>query len=355
MNNRQTILVTGGAGFIGSALIRQFLSETDAHIVNVDKLTYAGNLETLASVAHLERYSFEQVDVSDDAAMHRLFQRYAPDAVMHLAAESHVDRSIDGPADFIRTNIVGTAVLLEVARNYLKVKGRDKRDVFRFFHVSTDEVYGSVRDGERFTESSPHRPNSPYAASKASADHLVRAWHRTYNLPVIITNCGNNYGPFQFPEKLVPLMIATALAEKPLPVYGDGQNVRDWIYVGDHCTALRQVLAKGRVGETYLIGANSPVTNLDLVHRLCSLLDERQPRHNGKRYAELISFVSDRPGHDHGYALNTEKVVREIGWRPAESLDSGLRKTVDWYLQNQRWYEGLMRSRYRGERLGTQL
>jgi dTDP-glucose 4,6-dehydratase len=345
-------MVTGGAGFIGSTLIKQLLRDTGDAVVNVDNLTYAGNLDSLTDISNSPRYRFERADICDLATMRSLFARYRPGAVMHLAAESHVDRSIDGPAAFIQTNIVGTSVLLEAAREYWKDMPSASRDRFRLVHVSTDEVYGSIDGEERFTEASPYRPTSPYAASKASADHLARAWQKTYGLPVLITNCGNNYGPFQFPEKLIPLMLFSAIEEKPLPVYGDGQNVRDWIFVEDHCAALCRVLEKGSVGETYLIGADSRVNNLQLVEMLCQLLDELVPRRDGKRYRELISFVEDRPGHDRRYALDPQKVQRELDWRPTESFSSGLRKTVQWYLNNRDWCNRVMGDRYRGGRLG---
>ena len=355
MPEHGTILVTGGAGFIGSTLIKQVLHETQSRIVNVDKLTYAGNLETLAEIVASPRYRFDQLDICDGRTLRHVFQETQPDAVMHLAAESHVDRSIDVPADFIQTNIVGTSVLLDVVRDYLKGVAPGKRSAFRFHHVSTDEVYGSLGSQGQFTETSSYQPNSPYAASKASADHLVRAWHKTYGLPVLITNCGNNYGPYQYPEKLIPLMILNALEERPLPVYGDGKNRRDWIHVEDHCRALRRVLDAGTVGETYLIGAECELTNLDLVQRLCRLLDELQPRRAGKSYQDLISFVEDRPGHDRRYALDPARLRRELGWTPRESADSGLRITVQWYLANRDWCRRVMQGRYGGERLGVRL
>lgn len=355
MAAHHTILITGGAGFIGSTLIKQLLRETDDSVVNVDKLTYAGNLESLSAVSDLKRYHFERADISDADRMRRLFEQYQPDAVMHLAAESHVDRSIDGPADFVQTNVMGTSVMLEVVRDYLKRMSPIKRDAFRFLQVSTDEVYGSLEPHGIFTESSPYRPNSPYAATKAAADHLARAWHETYGLSVLITNCGNNYGPFQYPEKLIPLIILSALEEKPLPVYGDGQNVRDWIYVEDHCRALRGVLHAGTVGDTYLIGANSRLTNLELVEKLCTLLDELEPRKRGGRYRQLISLVDDRPGHDRRYALDSAKIRRGLGWVPQENFDSGLRKTVRWYLENPDWCQRVAESRYRGGRLGLRV
>ena len=353
MTARNTILVTGGAGFIGSTLIKQLLQQSDCIVINVDKLTYAGNLESLESVSASARYRFEHADIKDYATMRRVFQQYQPDAVMHLAAESHVDRSIDGPSEFIQTNIVGTSVLLEVVRDYLKSAAPPgKRKGFRFHHISTDEVYGSLGPNEYFSESSPYRPNSPYSASKAAADHLVRAWHETYELPVIITNCGNNYGPYQYPEKLIPLMILNALEEKPLPVYGDGQNMRDWIYVEDHCLALRQVLEAGEIGETYLIGADTCLSNLELLEKLCGLLDELHPRGSGASHRDLITFVDDRSGHDRRYALDTQKIRCELEWRPRETIEGGLRKSVMWYMANQEWCRRVTEGFYRRERLG---
>jgi dTDP-glucose 4,6-dehydratase len=355
MTFHNTILVTGGAGFIGSTLIKQLLQQSGCRIVNVDKLTYAGNLESLESVSASVNYRFERADIKDHSTMRRLFQQHQPDAVMHLAAESHVDRSIDGPAEFIQTNIVGTSVLLEVAREYLRTMSVKKRDAFRFHHISTDEVYGSLGSNELFTETSPYRPNSPYSASKAAADHLVRAWHETYELPVIITNCGNNYGPYQYPEKLIPLMILNALEEKPLPVYGDGLNMRDWIYVEDHCQALRRVLAAGEIGETYLIGADTCLSNLELLDKLCQLLDELHPRRSGGSHRDLITFVHDRSGHDRRYALDTRKIRRELDWRPSEAIDAGLRKTVVWFMANREWCRRVTEGFYGRERLGNRL
>jgi len=349
-----TILITGGAGFIGSTLVKQFIDETDCRVVNIDKLTYAGNLESLESVWSSPRYFFDRADIADIDAMRQLFTRYKPDAVMHLAAESHVDRSIDGPSPFVQTNIVGTAVLLEVTRDYLKDLSPADRAAFRFHHVSTDEVYGSADPDSYFSEASPYRPNSPYAASKAAADHLVRAWHQTYGLPVVVTNCGNNYGPFQYPEKLIPLMILNALDGKPLPVYGDGKNMRDWIHVDDHCRALRRVLSAGRIGATYLIGANSCLSNLELLDKLCEVLDELQPRRTG-RHRDSIRFVEDRVGHDRRYALDTSRINQELNWRPSESIDAGLRKTVQWYVDNGDWCRRVTTGVYARERLGQRL
>ena len=326
------ILVTGGAGFIGSNFILSTLAASGEAVVNLDKLTYAGKMENLAPLKGDARYVFVQGDICDRALLRRLLARHRPRAILHFAAESHVDRSIEGPADFIQTNVVGTFSLLEEARAWWSVLADAEKAAFRFLQVSTDEVYGSLdASAPAFTESHPFLPNSPYAASKAGADHLVRAYHHTYGLPVLTTNCSNNYGPRQFPEKLIPLMVTQALAGKPLPVYGDGLNVRDWLYVDDHCEAIRLVLAKGRAGETYNIGGASEKTNLDLVHALCALLDEARPRRAG-RYAELIAMVKDRPGHDRRYAIDASRIGRELGWRPRESFESGLRKTVDWYL-----------------------
>jgi len=349
------LLVTGGAGFIGSALIRQLLAEEpSAVVINADKLTYAGNLECLESVSTSPKYYFERVDICDERAIRQLFDRYEPDAVIHLASETHVDRSIDGPSAFMQTNILGTYTLLEAAREYTGGARRSsEKEHFRFLHVSTDEVFGSLGLGGYFKETSRYAPNSPYAASKASADHLVRAWYTTYGLPVLITNCSNNFGPFQFPEKLIPLIILTALEEKPLPVYGDGQNVRDWLYVEDHCRALRRVLAAGRVGESYNIGARAERTTLDVVRELCLILDELQPRQNGRSYQDLIHFVQDRPGHDRRYAIDPTRVTEELGWTPLESFASALRKTVLWYLANLQWCERVRDGSCRGERLGV--
>lgn len=325
------LLVTGGAGFVGSNFVLSTLKATGEPIVNLDKLTYAGNLRNLESLRSDSRHVFVQGDICDRALVKELLEKYQPRAIVHFAAESHVDRSIAGPAAFIQTNVIGTFSLLEEARTYC-----EKQNAFRFVHVSTDEVYGSLApDKAPFTEASPYAPNSPYSASKAAADHLVRAYHRTYGLPTLTTNCSNNYGPYQFPEKLIPLTIANALAGRPLPVYGDGRNVRDWLYVLDHCEALRLVLERGRVGETYNIGGAAERQNIDLVTKICSLLDEAKPRPMGK-YAELISFVKDRPGHDRRYAIDCSKIARELGWRPRENFDSGLAKTVRWYVERRR-------------------
>ena len=346
------ILVTGGAGFIGSAVIRHLIGHTDASVVNVDALTYAGNLSTLEPVASNSRYHFEHADICDAEAVHRLFDKYQPDAVMHLAAESHVDRSIDGPAAFITTNVVGTYILLEAARKHWNELAADKKAAFRFHHISTDEVYGSLGETGFFTEETPYDPSSPYSASKASSDHLVRAWHRTYGLPTVVTNCSNNYGPYQYPEKLIPLMIQNGLRGKPLPIYGKGDNVRDWLYVDDHARALVTVLRQGKVGETYNIGGHNEKTNLDVVHTLCDLLDELVPGSDHRPHKSLINFVTDRPGHDHRYAIDAGKIERELGWKPEETFETGLRKTVQWYLANQAWCEKAVADRYSGERLG---
>jgi dTDP-glucose 4,6-dehydratase len=327
------LLVTGGAGFIGSNFVLSTLAATGETIVNLDKLTYAGNLKNLAAIAGDVRHVFVRGDICDRALLRGLLAEHRPRALLHFAAESHVDRSIDGPAEFVQTNVVGTFSLLEEARAWWATLAGAEKENFRFLHVSTDEVYGSLEaQAPAFTEKNPYAPNSPYAASKAASDHLVRAYHHTYSLPVVTTNCSNNYGPHQFPEKLIPLMIAQALAGQPLPVYGDGENVRDWLYVLDHCEAVRLVLAKGRPGETYNVGGNSEKKNLDLVHILCALMDEARPRKGG-RYADLIAMVKDRPGHDRRYAIDASKIERELGWRPRESLESGLRKTVNWYIE----------------------
>ncbi len=348
------LLVTGGAGFIGSAFVRQVITEdSGAVVINVDNLTYAGNLESLEAVTHSPRHYFERVDICDAKAILQLFRRHQPDAVIHLAAETHVDRSIDGPAAFIQTNIIGTYTLLETAREYWTTLRGAAKAHFRFLHVSTDEVFGSLGATGRFDEASPYYPSSPYAASKASADHLVRAWHKTYDLPVLLTHCSNNFGPFQFPEKLIPLMILTALEEKRLPVYGDGQNVRDWLYVEDHCRAIRRVLAAGRIGESYNIGARNERSNLEVVNQLCLLLDELRPRENNQSYRDLIAFVLDRPGHDRRYAIDPAKITEEPGWAPRESFESALRKTVTWYLSNLPWCERVRNGSYQGERLGV--
>ncbi|MBJ3816283.1 dTDP-glucose 4,6-dehydratase [Shimwellia pseudoproteus] len=351
----RTILVTGGAGFIGSAVVRHIINHTTDAVVVVDKLTYAGNLASLAPVAGDPRYSFEKADICDAPAMARIFARYRPDVVMHLAAESHVDRSIDGPAAFIETNIVGTYVLLEAARYYWHGLSNAAKAAFRFHHISTDEVYGDLHGKDDFfTETTAYEPSSPYSASKASSDHLVRAWMRTYGLPTLVTNCSNNYGPYHFPEKLIPLMILNALAGKPLPVYGDGSQVRDWLYVEDHARALYLVATTGAAGETWNIGGHNERTNLEVVKTLCALLETLVPQKPAgiAHYQDLITFVADRPGHDLRYAIDASKIERELGWRPQETFDSGMAKTVAWYLAHQDWWQQVLDGSYRGERLG---
>jgi len=332
------ILVTGGAGFIGSAVIRHIISDTADSVVNVDKLTYAGNLESLIDVCQSPRYAFEHVDICDRAAIDRVLREHQPDAIMHLAAESHVDRSISGPSEFIQTNIIGTYVLLEAARHYWATLDEARKPGFRFHHISTDEVYGDLEGPEElFTETTPYQPSSPYSASKASSDHLVRAWARTYGLPTLVTNCSNNYGPYHFPEKLIPLIILNALEGKPLPVYGKGDQVRDWLYVEDHARALYKVVTEGVVGQTYNIGGHNEKQNIEVVRTLCALLDELRPGSPYRPHAELISYVQDRPGHDQRYAIDASKIQRELGWVPEETFESGIRKTVEWYLNNTEW------------------
>ncbi|MBT2801099.1 dTDP-glucose 4,6-dehydratase [Halomonas sp. ISL-56] len=394
--NPKTFLITGGAGFIGSAVVRELIQNTAHHVVNVDKLTYAGNLESLASIEANERYTFTQADICDAQAMQQLFKQHQPDVVMHLAAESHVDRSIDGPAEFIQTNVVGTAVLLEAARAYWNSLEGKRRDAFRFHHISTDEVYGDLAEceesgvrseeenspltsGQRahaslFTETTPYAPSSPYSASKASSDHLVRAWQRTYGLPTLVTNCSNNYGPYHFPEKLIPLIILNALAGKPLPVYGDGQQIRDWLYVEDHARALIKVATEGQVGETYNIGGHNEKANIEVVEAICEILDEwvvgeelgvrgsslpltspqgAHPSQAKRSHKDLITFVTDRPGHDVRYAIDASKIERELGWVPEETFETGLRKTVQWYLANETWWKRVQDGSYQGQRLGS--
>lgn len=350
------ILVTGGAGFIGSAVVRHIIQNTQDSVVNVDKLTYAGNLESLTEVAGNPRYAFEQVDICDRAELDRIFAQHRPDAVMHLAAESHVDRSIDSAGKFIQTNIVGTFNLLEAARAYWQQMPSEKHEAFRFHHISTDEVYGDLHGtDDLFTETTPYAPSSPYSASKASSDHLVRAWLRTYGLPTIVTNCSNNYGPYHFPEKLIPLMILNALDGKPLPVYGDGMQIRDWLFVEDHARALYQVVTEGVVGETYNIGGHNEKANIEVVKTICVLLEELVPEKPASvtRYEDLITFVQDRPGHDVRYAIDAAKIGRELGWKPQETFESGIRKTVQWYLDNKTWWQNVLNGSYRLERLGT--
>ncbi|OGB00187.1 MAG: dTDP-glucose 4,6-dehydratase [Burkholderiales bacterium RIFCSPHIGHO2_12_FULL_61_11] len=347
------VVVTGGAGFIGSAVVRYLISDVGADVLTIDKLTYAGQLASLADVLHHRRHSFKRADITDAAAMQKIFAGFRPDGVLHLAAESHVDRSIDGPADFIQTNIVGTYTLLEAARGYWEGLGGDRGDDFRFLHVSTDEVYGSLGPSGRFTEATRYDPRSPYSASKAASDHLVRAWYHTYGLPTLVSNCSNNYGPRQFPEKLIPLFILNAAEGKPLPVYGAGLNIRDWLYVDDHARALALMFAKGRPGETYNVGGAEERTNIDLAHTLCSILDEALPTSPFRPHADLLQLVADRPGHDQRYAVDFTKLERDFGWRPTVCLEDGLRLTVEWYLSNQSWWEPIRVNAYAGERLGS--
>ncbi len=352
MDSTSVILVTGGAGFIGSAVVRRLVRTTTAVVVNVDKLTYAGNLESLAEIDCDARYHFERADICDGPALNRIFDRYRPTAVMHLAAESHVDRSIDGPGEFINTNVVGTFRMLEATRRFWTSLPPASRGGFRFLHISTDEVFGSLGDDGCFTEATPYAPNSPYSASKAGSDHLVRAWHHTFGIPVITTNCSNNYGPYQFPEKLIPLVTLNALAGKPLPVYGRGDNVRDWLFVEDHADALLTAVDRGNPGDTYIVGGNSQRRNLEVVEAICDLVDEMAPDASIGPRRSLISFVADRPGHDFRYAIDASKVHRELGWRAVDNFESGLRKTVRWYLDHPDWCARVQSGAYRGERLG---
>lgn len=348
------ILITGGAGFIGSAVIRHIINHTEHHVLNIDKLTYAGNLESLAEIEKNPRYFFESLDICNTATVESAFNRFQPNLVMHLAAESHVDRSIDGPANFISTNIVGTYSLLEVARKYWHTLNEADKALFRFHHISTDEVYGDLDNTNAlFTESTPYAPSSPYSASKASSDHLVRAWHRTYGLPIIVTNCSNNYGPYHFPEKLIPLVILNALDGKPLPIYGKGNQIRDWLYVEDHAKALYKVVTQGVIGETYNIGGHNEKQNIEVVTTICRILDELQPRPSGQIYESLITYVKDRPGHDLRYAINATKMQRELNWRPIETFETGIRKTVEWYLENLEWCRRVQDGSYQRERLGV--
>lgn len=349
------LLVTGGAGFIGSTVIRHIILNTQDSVVNLDKLTYAGNLESLYGIDGHERYAFEHVDICNRAELDRVFAEHQPDVVMHLAAESHVDRSIDGPAAFIESNIIGTYTLLEAARNYWNHLEGQRKAAFRFHHISTDEVYGDLEGtNDLFTECTPYAPSSPYSASKASSDHLVRSWLRTYGLPTIVTNCSNNYGPYHFPEKLIPLMILNALEGKELPVYGDGMQIRDWLYVEDHARALYKVVSEGKIGETYNIGGHNEKANIEVVKTLCDLLEELAPNKpaNVEHYADLITFVKNRPGHDARYAIDASKIERELGWKPEETFESGIRKTVEWYLNNREWWCRVLDGSYCRERLG---
>ena len=342
------IFVTGGAGFIGANFVLDWLANTDESVVNIDKLTYAGNLENLSSLQGDSRHTFVQADIGDSATWTRLLAEHKPRAVLNFAAESHVDRSIHGPEDFIQTNVVGTFRLLEAVRAYWNGLEGEAKSGFRFLHVSTDEVYGTLAPTDpAFTEENNYEPNSPYSASKAASDHLVRAWHHTYGLPVLTTNCSNNYGPLHFPEKLIPLVIVNALAGKPLPIYGDGMQVRDWLYVRDHCSAIRRVLEAGKLGETYNVGGWNEKANIDIVKTVCSLLDELRPRADGKAYAEQITYVTDRPGHDRRYAIDARKLERELGWKPAETFETGIRKTVQWYLDNAEWVANVQSGSYR--------
>ena len=346
-----TWIVTGGAGFIGGNFVLKAIAD-GVRIINLDALTYAGNLDTLTSLSGNPNHVFVHGDIGDQALVADLLARYKPDAVVNFAAESHVDRSIDGPGAFVQTNVVGTLALLEAARDYWKALRAEAADAFRFLHVSTDEVYGSLGDSGKFTETTPYAPNSPYSASKAASDHLVRAFHHTYGLPVVTTNCSNNYGPYQFPEKLIPLVIAKAIAGDPLPIYGDGKNVRDWLYVDDHCTAIRAVLERGRVGETYNVGGDAERQNIEVVNVICALLDERRPRADGKPRNSQISYVRDRPGHDRRYAIDASKLKDELGWTPAHSFEQGIAETVDWYLDNHAWVQRVLDGSYRLERIG---
>ena len=347
------ILVTGGAGFIGSNLVRMLILETEHTVLNVDALTYAGNEQSLDNIADHPRYNFEQVDICNTAALSEVFVDFQPDWVMHLAAESHVDRSIDGPGIFMQSNVIGTFNMLQSARTHFEQLKGNAKDDFRFLHVSTDEVYGSLGEEGLFSETTPYDPHSPYSASKAASDHLARAWADTYGLPVLVTNCSNNYGPYQFPEKLIPMVILKALNEESIPVYGRGENIRDWLYVGDHVNALYTVVSKGKIGETYNIGGYNERTNLDLVHLLCDLLNELKARADGKSYTEQITFVTDRPGHDLRYAIDASKIKRELGWKPKQDHTSGFRRTVQWYLDNSTWTKNILTGNYKLERLGN--
>lgn len=355
-----TIVVTGGAGFIGSAVVRHLINDTKHRVINVDKLTYAGNLASLQAIEDNERYVFEKVDICDDSAVKQIFENYQPDIIMHLAAESHVDRSIDGPGEFVQTNVVGTYVLLEQARMYYASLDDDKKQRFRFHHISTDEVYGDLPHPDEisspdnlplFTETTAYAPSSPYSASKAASDHLVRAWLKTFKLPTVLTNCSNNYGPFHFPEKLIPLVILNAIAGKALPIYGKGNQIRDWLYVEDHARALVLVATEGKIGETYNIGGHNEKQNIEVVRTICEILDELKPKSNSS-YKEQMTFVKDRPGHDMRYAIDASKIAKELNWTPQESFETGIRKTVKWYLENEKWWKAVQDGSYQGQRLG---
>ena len=352
MDNK--ILVTGGSGFIGSNFIHYLINNTDyQRIINLDKLTYAGNNENLINIQQNIRYKFIKGNICDRQCIKKIFQDYSPNKIVHFAAESHVDRSIDGPKDFINTNIVGTSILLEESLSYYNKLKKLSKSSFKFHHISTDEVFGSLGEKGFFVEDSPYDPSSPYSASKASSDHLVRAWHRTFGLPVTISNCSNNYGPYQFPEKLIPLIIINCLSNKSLPVYGKGENIRDWLYVEDHCKAINLILQEGAIGDTYNIGGNNEISNLNIVESICTILDKLKPSNSGKSYKQLISFVKDRPGHDFRYAINTTKIKKDLNWEPKETFDSGLIKTIKWYLENENWWKKTQKNIYKQERLGV--
>ena len=352
MDNK--ILVTGGSGFIGSNFIHYLINNTDyQRIINLDKLTYAGNNDNLINIQQNIRYKFIKGDICDRQCIKKIFQDYSPNKIVHFAAESHVDRSIDGPKDFINTNIVGTSILLEESLSYYNKLKKLSKSSFKFHHISTDEVFGSLGEKGFFVEDSPYDPSSPYSASKASSDHLVRAWHRTFGLPVTISNCSNNYGPYQFPEKLIPLMIINCLSNKSLPVYGKGENIRDWLYVEDHCKAINLILQEGAIGDTYNIGGNNEISNINIVESICTILDKLKPSNSGKSYKQLISFVKDRPGHDFRYAINTTKIKKDLNWEPKETFDSGLTKTIKWYLENENWWKKIQKNIYKQERIGV--